>query len=404
MFILFSSFRLPNSDKPPLERQNAIDSTHCAIERLPCAIESTNLLSPSTVLQSSSSSRRSSSSRSPNSTTKSVTIHTASQKSQAFTFPDQESSPPASRRPSVSTRGPSTSRRPSVWHQNIPKIQKVESSHIGSNVRTKRSQPNSTISGESSGTKVKEKVKDWKEKQNEEEEGVDVIPIVGGVLIASVLGLPVVLIAGLKLGMFAAIGGGAMGYTTGKMFSDHGYSDRFIKYKIIVRYSREREEMIKGEYAAAVGGKATSKDRRKRRMLRRIHEYEKFVDNCQRYKQYERMKKEKVRERRHTLAVVGNWVQKEALPRRSRSMESFNKERETWTDRYSVPLLPDYDYKISLNERILLWQSQSVEEVFLKESLSINSLPIIVAEIENEKKDKRKLKRRSKSIDSWLLT
>ena len=211
---------MPGSDKPPLERQNAIDS----IERLPSAIDSANLLSPSTILQSNSSqesSRRSSSLRSP----KSVTIHTASQKSQASTFPDQESLLPASRRPSISTRRPSASRRSSLWHQNIPKIHKVESSHIGSNVRTKRSHPNSTISGESSGTKVKEKVKDWKEKQNEEEEGVDVIPIVGGVLIASVLGLPVVLIAGLKLGMFAAIGGGAMGYTTGKMFSDHGYTE-----------------------------------------------------------------------------------------------------------------------------------------------------------------------------------
>ena len=51
---------------------------------------------------------------------------------------------------------------------------------------------------------------------------MDVIPIVGGVFIGGVLGVPVILIAGLKLGMFAAIGAGAMGYTTGKMFSDHG--------------------------------------------------------------------------------------------------------------------------------------------------------------------------------------
>ena len=51
---------------------------------------------------------------------------------------------------------------------------------------------------------------------------MDAIPIVAGVLIATVLGAPVILIAGLKLGMFAAIGGGAMGYTTGKMFSESG--------------------------------------------------------------------------------------------------------------------------------------------------------------------------------------
>ena len=55
-----------------------------------------------------------------------------------------------------------------------------------------------------------------------EEGGMNPIPMFGGVLLASVLGGPVVLIAGLKLGMFAAIGGGIMGYTTGKMFSDHG--------------------------------------------------------------------------------------------------------------------------------------------------------------------------------------
>ena len=57
---------------------------------------------------------------------------------------------------------------------------------------------------------------------DEEEGGMDAIPIVAGVLVATVLGGPVILIAGLKLGMFAAIGGGAMGYTTGKMFSESG--------------------------------------------------------------------------------------------------------------------------------------------------------------------------------------
>ena len=62
-----------------------------------------------------------------------------------------------------------------------------------------------------------------KEEDKEKEEGgIDPIPVFGGVLIGSVLGGPVLLIAGLKLGMFAAIGGGIMGYTTGKMFSDYG--------------------------------------------------------------------------------------------------------------------------------------------------------------------------------------
>ena len=89
-------------------------------------------------------------------------------------------------------------------------------------MRSNRLVSNSQIPGSSSTTKKKEMKKDWKEKEEEEGGGVDVIPIVGGVFIGGVLGVPVMLIAGLKLGMFAAIGAGAIGYTTGKMFSDHG--------------------------------------------------------------------------------------------------------------------------------------------------------------------------------------
>ena len=126
---------------------------------------------------------------------------------------------PESRRLSHATL-PLVPRRQSNVTQESSKQGRPESHHIGSNIRTKRNISNSTAN---SPQKKKDKKKDWKEKQKEEEgEGVDVIPIVGGVMIASVLGLPVVFIAGIKLGLFAAIGGGAMGYTTGKMFSDHG--------------------------------------------------------------------------------------------------------------------------------------------------------------------------------------
>jgi hypothetical protein len=89
-------------------------------------------------------------------------------------------------------------------------------------VRSNRLAPNFQISGSSLTTKQKEKKKDRKEKEEEEGGGVNVIPIVRGVFIGRVLGVPVILIAGLKLGMFAAIGGGTMEYNTGKMFSDHG--------------------------------------------------------------------------------------------------------------------------------------------------------------------------------------
>ena len=75
---------------------------------------------------------------------------------------------------------------------------------------------------ESAVKKKKKKKKKQSEEDDEEESHIDPIPIVCAVMIASVFGGPVCLIANLKLGMFAAIGGGIMGYTTGRMFSDHG--------------------------------------------------------------------------------------------------------------------------------------------------------------------------------------
>ena len=66
------------------------------------------------------------------------------------------------------------------------------------------------------------KKKRRRKKKAEEENSIDPIPIVCAVMIASVFGGPVCLIANLMLGMFVAIGGGIIGYTTGRMFSDHG--------------------------------------------------------------------------------------------------------------------------------------------------------------------------------------
>ena len=47
------------------------------------------------------------------------------------------------------------------------------------------------------------------------------IPMAVGIMVATVVGTPVFFAAGIKLGLFAGIAGGAMGYTTGKMFADH---------------------------------------------------------------------------------------------------------------------------------------------------------------------------------------
>ena len=69
---------------------------------------------------------------------------------------------------------------------------------------------------------AKKKKRRRKKKAEEEESSIDPIPIVCAVMIASIFRGQVCLIANLKLGMFVAIVGGIMGYTTGRMFSDHG--------------------------------------------------------------------------------------------------------------------------------------------------------------------------------------
>ena len=116
-----------------------------------------------------------------------------------------------------------------------PDSSKQSSSRIGANVRSSRRVPSEShrdivstsdscdqLDGPDSPKKKRKKKKKDEEEDEEEESHIDPIPIVCTVFIASVFGGPVCLIANLKLGMFAAIGGGIMGYTTGKMFSDHG--------------------------------------------------------------------------------------------------------------------------------------------------------------------------------------
>ena len=51
--------------------------------------------------------------------------------------------------------------------------------------------------------------------------GASQVPKAGALFIATCLGSPVCVVAGLKLGLFAAVAGGIMGYTTGKMFAEH---------------------------------------------------------------------------------------------------------------------------------------------------------------------------------------
>ena len=63
-------------------------------------------------------------------------------------------------------------------------------------------------------------------KSKNDDKDSEVLPMFGAMFIASCLGGPTAILAGMKLGMFAAVGGGIMGYTTGKMFAESGLVSR----------------------------------------------------------------------------------------------------------------------------------------------------------------------------------
>ena len=73
---------------------------------------------------------------------------------------------------------------------------------------------------------------DTNSSNSEEEEAVSIliednkpdysqVPIAGALFVATCLGTPVIALTGLKMGIFAAVGGGVMGFATGKMFAEH---------------------------------------------------------------------------------------------------------------------------------------------------------------------------------------
>ena len=93
--------------------------------------------------------------------------------------------------------------------ESSPKLIDQGSSQIGSHIRTRRD------------TLLPSKQKN-KEKEDKTCSEASVLPMAAAMLVASCLGGPVILVAGLKLGMFAAMGGGMMGYTTGKIIQEQG--------------------------------------------------------------------------------------------------------------------------------------------------------------------------------------
>ena len=82
--------------------------------------------------------------------------------------------------------------------------------------------------------KIKKKLKPDKAKRSEEsEEGsssshgrkemASQVPMCAAMFVATALGTPAIALMGLKLGMAAGLGGGMMGFATGRMFAENEY-------------------------------------------------------------------------------------------------------------------------------------------------------------------------------------
>ena len=215
---------------------------------------------------------------------------------------------------------------------------------------------------------AKRKVKGRKE---EERSQVPVVPMAGAVVIASVLGGPVCLMAGIKLGMVAAIGGGIMGYTTGKLIEEHS----------------ETENLLKGEYMDVDQDEVEGEkpQRSKKRMLKRIEEYERFEANCLRLRRERATKKNKKTEKERERE------------RRSYSLDTGTRE------------LSSLEVSLTVEEKMRLWRREDGGRTYLEGSslrrqsyqmARRNSLPALVEESEEESVS---TKRRSKSIDSFVI-
>ena len=159
---------------------------------------------------------------------------------------------------------------------------------------------------------------------------------------------------------------------------------------------REQEAKIKGEYSD-LKGKAP-KDIKRLNMLKRIQQYERFVENCERYREFEKSKRDK------ELVVRRNSIVKKIL-KRSKCLLLFPHDRKykevKQKDRYSLPELPECDQNFTLDEKILIWQCCG-EPQHKKGWMKSSSLTALVEETEEEDEISVKSKRRSKSIDSCV--
>ena len=173
---------------------------------------------------------------------------------------------------------------------------------------------------------------------------------------------------------------------------------------------REKEAILKGEYSEEEGQMPAKI--KKMKTLKRIQEYEKFEVNCQMIKELEKGQRASVSRdvlyRRNTIMVdeAKKTEERQAILRRAKSIanpKNLSPEEELKPrESFSMPVLPDVDEHISLDDKIILWRTKGGSSM-KKGWIRASSLPALVEEEEEGETISIKSKRRSKSIDSYNM-
>ena len=178
----------------------------------------------------------------------------------------------------------------------------------------------------------------------------------------------------------------------------------------ISTHCREKEAILKGEYTDEEGQMPAKI--KKMKTLKRIEEYEKFEANCQMMKELEKEKRvsmsRDVMQRRNTIMVEGEkrTEERKVKLRRANSIPSpleLSPEPEfEHRGSFSMPVLPDEEEHISLDDKIIQWRFRGGSSM-KKGWIRASSLPALVEEEEDGETISIKSKRRSKSIDSFNM-
>ena len=148
---------------------------------------------------------------------------------------------------------------------------------------------------------------------------------------------------------------------------------------------------------------------KKKKMMKRINEWERFEANCSKIRELETENDNlhPETETREQINQILDRMKNKSMKRprtvkRPMSIGCSPKELSGQNDSQSVSNIAELEDKMSLDDKILLWRT-SGGICRRRNRKRANSLPAVVEETEEEDSVSMRNKRRSKSIDSYVI-